>query len=349
MLQKDWDLDQLVNLEEWQKTQDSLSEVLEMTLKTVSTDGVMLITPSRPARLCGEILPKIPFFSKFCANCVPGETIPKQLDIYKVTNFKCPFDLEGFVVPIKAVGQKVVAYVIMGPLILKTRKPTSEYVNDAAAAGIKADELIDALIEINVFSYSKVYSVSRLIENIFCHMAQTGYHKRRLGEIAPEVVEMDPLFSHYYEEKILNALLSSCAVALDADSGSVMTLDKKTNRLHIKVASKLDEKIVNNTNVKMGEGIAGLAAATAQPIILPKDEAKNGLAEKMKRKYIKSSMIIPFNKGDSNGVYGVINLNVTRKTVDFSEKDIALVKELVNLTSIALIPFQEQPSFRQSD
>src|SRR3989338_1633838 len=152
---------------------------------------------------------------------------------------------------------------------------------------------------------------------------------------------MDPLFSSYYEEKVLNSLLSSCTLALDADSGSVMTVDKKTNMLHIKVASKLDESIVNNTHMRVGEGIAGVAAATAQPIILPKDEKKNGLSKKMKRKYIKSSMIIPFNKANTHDVYGVINLNVVRKKVDFSEKDIGLIKELVNLAGIALYPLQQ--------
>jgi hypothetical protein len=64
----------------------------------------------------------------------------------------------------------------------------------------------------------------------------------------------------------------------------------------------------------------------------------------MNRKYIKSSMIIPFNKGnsrDSKDVYGVINLNIVRRDADFSEKDIAIVKELINLASIALIPIRQ--------
>ena len=152
------------------------------------------------------------------------------------------------------------------------------------------------------------------------------------------MVELDPIFSRYYEEKILSSLLNSATMALGADSGSVMTLDRKTNNLHIKVASKLDERIVSDTNIKFGEGIAGIAAKTAQAIILPKDENKNNLAQKMKRRDIKSSMIVPFNKGDSHDVYGVINLNILRRNVDFSEKDISLVKELVHMASIALTP-----------
>ena len=103
-------------------------------------------------------------------------------------------------------------------------------------------------------------------------------------------------------EKILNSLLNSCTLALNADSGSVMTLDGKTKRLHIKVASKLDEKIVDRTKIKLGEGIAGVAAATSESIILPKDKDKSGLSKKMRREYIKSSMIVPFNKGNTADV-----------------------------------------------
>ncbi len=118
-----------------------------------------------------------------------------------------------------------------------------------------------------------------------------------------------------------------------------MTMDS-SNRLHIKVASKLDKNIVKQTNIKVGEGIAGLAVQKAQPIILPKDESKDNLSQKMKRRDIKSSMIVPFTKGDKDGIYGVINLNIARRNVDFSDKDVALVKELVRMASISMIPLQ---------
>lgn len=340
MLYKDLNLADLVSLEDWQKIQDQFSEALEVTLRTISPEGRCLSETSRPNRLCGKILSNIPDKNDHCANCLvaKGEKLP-ALNIKKAAGFKCPLGLDLFAIPMTAVGNKIVAYIIAGPLILKSRKSISEYTKDAQAMGVRLEELMDALIEINVFSYSKVQTIISLIQDVSSYMAQTGYHKKRLGEIAPEVVELDPIFSRYYEEKILSSLLESCTIALGADSGSVMTLDK-TNRLHIKVASKLDKKIIKEATMEMGEGIAGIAAQTAQAIILPKDEGKNNLSQKMKRRDIVSSMIVPFTKGDSHDIYGVINLNIARKNVDFSEKDIALVKELVHMASIALFPLQ---------
>jgi ligand-binding sensor protein len=330
MFYKDISLVDLVNLAEWQKIQDSFSEALEVTMETVSLDGTLLSNTSRPSSFCSNILSKI-----------PGKEDYYKDSIQNGSSIKYPFGVESLIVPINAVGNRTVAYVILGPFITKSRKTNAEYAKEAQKYGINMEELKDCLIEINVFSYNKIHFMTTLVKDIFSYMAQTGYHKKRLGEIAPAVVELDPLFSKYYEEKILSAMLKACSMALNADSGSIMVLDKDTRKLHIKVASKLDNRIVNNTSVKIGEGIAGVAAATAKPIILPKDKNKNGLSEKMKRRTIKSSMIVPFNKGDNHDVYGVINLNIMRRNTAFSDKDISLVKELVNLTSIALIPLKK--------
>lgn len=345
MLYKDLNLADLVSLGDWQKVQDSFSEVLEITMRTLSLEGVPLTSTSRPSKYCSEILPKLQDQNNFYGDNVPVDSYRKlSIAARNGSSIKLPFGMEIFVIPIKAIGNRDVAYVIIGPFILKSRKAASEYAKESKESGISLDELTDILIDINVFSYNRVYSMVTLIKDIFSHMAQTGYHKKRLGEIAPEVVGMDPLFSRYYEEKILKAMLRTCKFALNADSGSIMTLDKETGMLRIKVASKIDNKIVNNTTLRIGDGIAGLAAATSKPIILPKDKNKKSLLAKMRRKDIKSSMILPFNKGDSHDVYGVLNLNITRRNTAFSERDISIVKELVDMTSIALIPLYKKAS-----
>lgn len=340
MFPRNLNLTNLVSLDEWQKVQDSFSEVLEITLRTVSLDTRLLTRVSRPSHLCRKISPNTSIYAEFCGRCILKPYAKEIAGLKEEANFKCSFGMDLFVVPITAVGERGIAYIIMGPLIMKRRKDISEYSEVAKRIGTKLEELTDVLLEINVFSYNKIYAMTNLLRNIFSYMAQTGYHKKRLGEMAPEIREMDPLFSRYYEEKILNSLLNACTLALDADSGSVMTMDKKRHMMHIKAASKLDEKIVQNTHIRVGEGIAGMAAATAKPIILPEDKAKNGLFHKMKRSYIKSSIIVPFPKGSNHEVYGVINLNMVRKNINFSQKDIAFVQELLNLASTALIPFQ---------
>jgi len=328
----------LVNLEEWQKVQDSFSDTLGITLRTIDINGKQLVKTSGPTQLFNRFPQQSGDCTIFCSERVSKSDIKNKIHTKKLQSFKCPIGLEVFVLPVKVSSNNVVAYVLIGPVILNKRRERSEYAEHAKQNGIDLEEFMGALIELNTFSYNKVRSISTLLKNVFSHIAQTGYHKRRLGEIAPEVIEIDPIFSRYYEEKVLDAFLNACTIALDADSGSVMTLDKRTNELQIKVASKLSQDVIEDTNIKLGEGIAGIAAATAEPIILPKDEEKSGLSSKMKRRHIRSSMILPFSKANEDEVYGVININVVRKQKDFSEKDIAFVKELTNLASIALLP-----------
>jgi ligand-binding sensor protein len=340
MYQNGISLKSLVHLEKWQAIQDSLSEVLGINLRSIDINSELLTQKSGTIRICKIIPPDNPIYSKLCGNCPLQAEIKKELKLREEANFKCPFGLDIFVLPIKAFGNSVLAYIIIGPLILNARKPGEEYAACAKEFGIEAEKLLDAIIEINVLSYNKLRSIMTLLDDIFSYMIQTGYHKKRLGEIGQDIIEVDPLFSNYYEEKVLNTLLNISTAALEADSGSVMTVDKETAHLHIKVAKKLDNDIVSNTNVKMGEGIAGVVAATAEPIVLPNDKDKNGLSKKMKREYIRSSMIVPLSKANSPSVYGVINLNITRKDKEFSHKDISLIKGLIKLASIALLPVE---------
>jgi len=319
------DLRDLVSIEKWQNTQDMFADVLGLSIQTTDSSGKALTKISKLSRLW-DIIAR------------DSVTLPESISDAK--NVKCPFGLDIFVIPIKVFGIKPLASVTIGPLFLNKRKDKSEYIAEAKKIGVDPERVMDVLIEINVFSYNKIHSIVSLFTDIFSNMAQAGYHKKRLGEIGHDVVEMDPIFATHYERTILKALLNTCISAFDVDSGSVMIVDKKTHHLHIKVATKLDGDIVRDTNLAMGEGIAGAAALASMPIILPNDMKRNGLSKKMKRDYIKSSMIVPFSKNDTTGVYGVINLNVLRKKKEFSEKDIGVIKSLINFASAALSPVQ---------
>ena len=342
MFQKDIRLADIVSIEEWQKTQDCFSESLGITIRTFDRNGRSLTRRSGPSHLCEKIPEDAPMHREYSGICILGEKYRFDRNASKEhMNHKCPLGLDLFVIPIKAFGKRVTAYVVAGPVILDRRKSDAEYAKFAREARLSREELMDSLIEINVFSHSKMRSMVRLLDSVFSHMIQAGYHKKRLAEMAPEVREMDPLFSFYFEEKVFDALLKIAMMALDADSGSVMTLDKNTQNLSIKVASKIDRDIATKTGQKVGEGIAGHAAATSEPILLPKDRDKEGIREKMKRKEIKSSMIVPFHKANNPEVYGVINLNIMRKDRKFTQKDIDLIKELINLASVALLPLSK--------
>ncbi len=326
-------LNKLVVFEDWQKIQDSFSDTFGLPLSTVDLNRTLLFKKSNPVVLCEPGIPDLPGYLQFNGNWL----LKKECNLSSkgLSSAKGLFNLETFFFPIKTFGQNVVAFMVIGPVAIDKREDSSFYLKCAEDLKINPGALSDSIMKVNVFSRDRILSLIALVEVVFTYIARTGYHKKRLGEISKEIVELDPLFSKSYEQKVLESLLNVCKIALDAESGSVMTIDK-LKYLHITASSSLNKDIVNSSHQKVGEGIAGKAIATSESILLPNDSGKEGISREMKRRDIKSSMVIPFNKANSHEAYGVVNLNIMRKNRKFSEKDINLAKELVNLASIAL-------------
>src|SRR3989338_4622176 len=110
MFQENLGLSDLVNLGDWQKTQDLLADVLEVTLQTISLYGSQLSKKSRPNQVCDELLSKLSGHSDFYGNHILNSEAKNLITIKERTNFKCPLGLDIFVVPIKAVGSNIIAY-----------------------------------------------------------------------------------------------------------------------------------------------------------------------------------------------------------------------------------------------
>ncbi|MFH1664735.1 MAG: PocR ligand-binding domain-containing protein [Candidatus Omnitrophota bacterium] len=326
-------LEELIYFEDWQKIQDSFADTFGLSLSTVDVKGAQLFRKSKPLDLCGLLPDDLPGYVKF-----NGQWLVKKefnLSPRGLTSANGPCNLKTFFFPIKTFGRNVIAFMAVGPLIIDKREDRSFYAGCAEDMGAPPGALSDLLAGINVFPHSEMRKITVLMESVFAYIARTSYHNKRLGQISREMAKVDPLFSRTYEQKVLSSLLNACKVALDVESGSVMTIDK-FKHLHIMVSSKLNKDIVNNSDQKVGEGIAGKAADAAEPILLPKDSGKGDILKDMKRSSIKSSMIVPFNKAISFETYGVLNLNILRKGRKFSQKDIDLTKELVSMASLAL-------------
>src|SRR3990167_6436424 len=102
MFQNDLKIQDLVNLEYWQKVQDLFSDAFDITLQTLTDDYTPLTTISRPKRLYTLV-----------KDITASTERPKE-----ILNVKCPFELDAFVIPINVINNTVAAYVIAGPVRL---------------------------------------------------------------------------------------------------------------------------------------------------------------------------------------------------------------------------------------
>ena len=99
----------------------------------------------------------------------------------------------------------------------------------------------------------------------------------------------------------------------------------------------MDEARVQHTHLKLGEGIAGLAAKNNSPFLLKGDQVKDDQGENrikhlLKRPEIKQAIVIPLSS--KNKVYGVLNLH-TKKEEPKIEDGLENLQHLSKLISAA--------------
>jgi len=128
-------------------------------------------------------------------------------------------------------------------------------------------------------------------------------------------------------DEVLSLVFENAVKALRANDGSLMLLDPEEGVLIIKRAHGLDEEIIGNTRIRIGEGIAGLVAQSGKPQIfrgrIERPQTKN------RTKYEQvNSVCAPLKT--RKGVIGVINLNRKGDTEPFTKDNLKLLSTMAH-------------------
>ncbi|NIO27907.1 MAG: GAF domain-containing protein [Candidatus Latescibacteria bacterium] len=139
-----------------------------------------------------------------------------------------------------------------------------------------------------------------------------------LGYIAEVVNARDEL------HLMLELIIRMIAELLSAKTVSLMLLDKNRSELFIKVSYGLDEWIVEQTRMKIGEGISGKVAKSGVPIFIDNIEENEIYACPNNPQYETTSLIsVPLFIGEV--VVGVINVNNKTSGMPFTRDDMNLL------------------------
>ncbi|MDP2401980.1 MAG: GAF domain-containing protein, partial [Actinomycetota bacterium] len=114
--------------------------------------------------------------------------------------------------------------------------------------------------------------------------------------------------------KVLETTLTHAMSLVGAATGSIMLLDPATSRLSIEVARGLPASVVTNTNVAIGEGIAGWVAATEQPLMVEDLEHSSARGQ---RHGVRTALSVPL--ADDVGIIGVLNVGSKARPARFTE------------------------------
>ena len=153
-------------------------------------------------------------------------------------------------------------------------------------------------------------------------------------EIAATTNAIMPGASH---GRLLRLIVETAASVLDAETASIFLVDPETDELVFEVALGQDEQEVRNWRLPAGTGIAGLVAATGQPMAVtgvqqdPRHAAD--VARRMGRQP-RSLLCVPLFLQDE--VIGVLELLDKRDQPGFGANDIATIGLFANQAAVAI-------------
>ncbi len=136
-----------------------------------------------------------------------------------------------------------------------------------------------------------------------------------------------------YVTKLINTLLEVALELTGADSGTVMILDKNSNRLTVQASRGLKEENLKDVSVKLGEGIAGLVAQEKHPLFLDDKTEDVRIKNRLNKPWIKSSIVVPLQMGLEGDSFGVMNVSSTKESAKFNQENAQLLYTLAGMMS----------------
>ena len=145
-----------------------------------------------------------------------------------------------------------------------------------------------------------------------------------------------PISQIEYRNAVMNEmtdlLLSFISESMNLNRCSLMLLNSATNKLTIRNAIGIDEKIMRETSVKVGDSISGWVAAESKPLFIKNIEKDPQISKKNRPQYnTKSLLCLPIILNKKT--IGVLNLTNKSDGADFNIQDLYLASVITDRIS----------------
>lgn len=157
----------------------------------------------------------------------------------------------------------------------------------------------------------------------------------RLRSLVP-LYELSQTFMSTVDlDQVLQEVVEASQQATDAERVSLMLLDDTRTFMTIRAHAGLPEEVAAETKVVVGEGVAGIVAASGEPLLLTEgEELAPEIAQAMSQPHIPSAICVPLKvKGI---VIGVLSLSRLETGLPFKRSDLELVTVLASQAATAI-------------
>lgn len=163
-------------------------------------------------------------------------------------------------------------------------------------------------------------------------------NSRSAEEKIEQVLDIDQRISAILElHHLIDFIIEKATEILEVQRCSLMVLDVEEQELLIKGARGLDEDIIINTRIKIGESIAGLVARDGNPLLVTDIEVEPIIGRKNNFLYkSKSFLSVPIKLRDK--VVGVFNASDKGPMGEdvFTQTDLKVISMIIQQAAIAI-------------
>ena len=309
---------ELVDPDRWQRLQDHFARVLGIGLRTFSPSGRLLIPASWPVGLEEPLLNERFRLAEELTELFPSpEAMPRT--VVSVTR---PLGISFAAIPLKVIPDRRVGFWVVGPVVLGRREESDSFRQRIDRMGLDPEPIWELLVAVKLYSYNAFKSVLSLLEEIANMLIELTYQGR--------------------PKHLWQSLLEVACSTTRAQGGSVMLYESESRSFRIAAQQGLAGDWVRATRVKVGEGIAGLAAQRGQILLVDDTTQDPELKERMLRKELVSSIVAPFPEATEKAL-GILNLRTSDALCRFTAEDIEILRKLMQLIQTAFAASQLFP------
>ncbi len=320
-----------VEPDRWQRLQDHFAAVLGIPLRTVDAAHRLLVTASWPSGLPADRLVEALRIGEELDALIPPAAPPRD-----TVSHATALGVTYAMVPVRAAGERPLAYVVAGPLIVGPREQEMVFRRRIAAQGGDASTLWGFLLTLRVYTYAGLRSVLVLLEDVTSALVQYASQAQALSSMVSVPGRADQVLVRYYTDRILHALLEAAITTTRAEGGSVLTLDPQREVLEIKAAQGLHGTVVGGTRLAPGEGIAGLVLQEREIRVLDDATTDARYRSRMTRPELVSSLVAPLIPETGRRPIGVLCLRASQPGRRFTSEHVEAVNKLLTLADTAL-------------
>jgi len=316
-----------IDLEQWTLILKRFSEVLGIDIYTVDSSGKIITHPQHAPKIWALIrAAQDPSRSTFQTPTVTIQhLIQKSQRTHSPEEETDALGITHALIPIAPKSSSLLAYLVIGPLLVGSRKSPVELESVAKTQGWNLRDLEDAYEELKLLSFVGMKAALDLLSGVCNYLVQPTALKEN------EALEKEVASRSEGDDTFFSTLLNLALRATNANSGSVMMLNPNDKTLHIQAAHGLKEGVVRQTKINLGEGIAGWVAERNQSLLLnPDTDVDPSLQDRLRRQEIDSSIVMPLSR--RNQVLGVLSVNSHYKANRLSSQSLDLLTQLAKLT-----------------